>query len=103
MKPHFVYTECGVRPSFRIQRVIGGHAARPHSWPWQADIQYMNSTGYWKHKCGASLVHPQWVVTAAHCLTVRPDSRIRIVLGFVFNFTFKYYLIIYFANVIPNV
>jgi len=73
--------ECGQRPP--LPRVIGGTEAIPHSWPWQAEIQWdYSQNGKWSHKCGGSLIHPEWIVTAAHCLSWNPDPRIyRIVLG----------------------
>lgn len=70
---------CGVRPP--LSRVIGGRDARPNSWPWQAEILEIRD-GKWIHKCGASLIHPEWIVTAAHCLFITPDPRFyKIVLG----------------------
>lgn len=75
--------ECGRRPP--LPRVIGGKEAIPHSWPWQAELQALKITKHeqkWSPKCGASLIHPEWIVTAAHCLAMNPDPRIyRIVLG----------------------
>ncbi|XP_060114238.1 trypsin-like [Heteronotia binoei] len=43
-------------------RIIGGYPCNPHSQPWQAYV-----TG--QYICGGTLIHPQWVVTAAHCLS----------------------------------
>jgi len=72
--------ECGKRPPLRVPRVIGGHEAIPNTWPWLAEIQY-NREGEWYHACGGSLIHPEWIVTAAHCLTVHSNRRLRIILG----------------------
>lgn len=50
-------------------KIIGGSHSTPNAWPWQASIQYYGSDHNWHHFCGGSLVHYQWVVTAAHCLS----------------------------------
>ncbi|XP_011236179.1 kallikrein-13 isoform X1 [Ailuropoda melanoleuca] len=41
----------------------GGYTCRPHSQPWQAALLVQG-----RLLCGGVLVHPKWVVTAAHCL-----------------------------------
>lgn len=43
-------------------RIIGGVEVSPYSIKYQASLFYSNS-----HFCGGTLVHPQWVVSAAHC------------------------------------
>lgn len=42
--------------------IIGGKEVSPHSRPFMASIQYGGN-----HICGGVLIHPQWVLTAAHC------------------------------------
>ncbi|XP_055407170.1 kallikrein-4 [Bubalus kerabau] len=43
-------------------RIINGEDCRPHSQPWQAALFLEN-----EFFCGGVLVHPQWVLSAAHC------------------------------------
>ena len=45
------------------QRIINGEEAIPHSFPWMVSIQGQADP----HYCGASILSPNWVLTAAHC------------------------------------
>ncbi|XP_034543236.1 ovochymase-2 [Notolabrus celidotus] len=62
---------CGnpeVKPKTGTTRVVNGEEAIPHSWPWQVSMQAspLNPIPY-MHGCGGSLIHEEWVLTAAHC------------------------------------
>ncbi|CAH3103831.1 unnamed protein product, partial [Pocillopora meandrina] len=67
---------CGKSP---VSRVIGGVNANPGSWPWQ--IALLRGSGK-SFSCGGSLITPEWVVTAAHCISRgQPGSYYTIRLG----------------------
>ncbi|XP_015788804.1 chymotrypsin B-like [Tetranychus urticae] len=62
-------------------RILGGDPVIPGSWPWQADLQFsiMWPSG---HFCGGALIHPQYVLTAGHCIAAYPKPEsVRVVLG----------------------
>jgi len=71
--------QCGqsaaMRPNRRYdpegQRIVGGVEARPGSHPWIVSLQMGES-----HFCGGTLVAPDLVITAAHCVADGNPDRI---------------------------
>ena len=65
---------CGLRkenPRKRFRRVVGGHPADVDWYPWLVSIRlYRPQTDRYVHLCAATLIHPQWILTAAHCINV---------------------------------
>ncbi|XP_024089827.2 mastin-like [Pongo abelii] len=60
-------SEAGV--GHELVGIVGGCDVSARRHPWQVSLRfYSMKTGLWEHICGGSLIHPEWVLTAAHCL-----------------------------------
>ncbi|XP_048193219.1 LOW QUALITY PROTEIN: transmembrane protease serine 2-like [Perognathus longimembris pacificus] len=61
--------ECGVPSASRQGRIVGGWSASLEQWPWQVSLHVQGV-----HVCGGSIITPEWIVTAAHCVEKPLDS-----------------------------
>jgi secreted trypsin-like serine protease len=66
----------------RSVRIIGGEPAAPDAWPWMvAIVRAGGSDNRLAHFCGGALLHPRWVVTAAHCADGKRPETIEVLSG----------------------
>ncbi|XP_003462483.1 ovochymase-2 [Cavia porcellus] len=54
-----------------FSRIVGGDQAEKGSYPWQVSLKKRK-----KHICGGTIISPQWVITAAHCVAKRSITSI---------------------------
>ena len=68
-------------------RIVGGHETTVDKWPWQVAIDYLRPDPFPPiFTCGGSLVAPNVVITAAHCVTLgsanfRPPNEFGAITG----------------------
>lgn len=65
--------DCTLPDGTRTARIVGGTEAPPGAWPWQVALRLQTSAG--TALCGGSIIHPQWVLTAAHCVVEKSGAQ----------------------------
>ncbi|MEZ4527614.1 MAG: trypsin-like serine protease [Desulfobacterales bacterium] len=63
-------------------RIVGGREAATGEWPWMAALMHSWSSSYYSGQfCGGSLIHPNWVVTAGHCVWRKSPADVDVALN----------------------
>lgn len=68
----------------KLKKIYGGFKSTAGKHPWQASLQTslpLAEPMPEGHFCGGALIHPCWVLTAAHCTTNIKVKHLRVVLG----------------------
>ena len=64
------------------ERVVGGNNVDNDEYiPYQISMQYKRRNGQYGHFCGGSIIAPNRILTAAHCVNGQDPSKISVVAG----------------------
>ncbi|XP_053063573.1 hyaluronan-binding protein 2 isoform X2 [Acinonyx jubatus] len=77
------FESCGKTEMGKVKRIYGGFKSTAGKHPWQASLQTslpLTASMPQGHFCGGSLIHPCWVLTAAHCTDIK-TKHLKVVLG----------------------
>nr|XP_029715103.1 limulus clotting factor C-like [Aedes albopictus] len=66
--------ECGAQKRQAEGLITNGFNAKVGDWPWHGALFYLSNPFSKKYKCGAQLIHQNFVITASHCVVDRDSG-----------------------------
>ena len=64
-----------------LPKIVGGHSAPKGAYPWMSALVLRGQTPAKGQFCGGALIHPQWVLSAAHCVEDMSASSVDVLVG----------------------
>ena len=69
------------QPAGPVPKVVGGNTAPKGAYPWMTALVMRGQTALNGQFCGGALIHPQWVLSAAHCVEGMKASSLDVLVG----------------------
>lgn len=64
------------------ERIVGGNNVNANEYiPYQISMQYLRRNGQYGHFCGGSIISPNRILTAAHCVNGQDPAKISVLAG----------------------
>lgn len=76
-----VYKKSPSLESGYASKIIGGTFVEPNTYPWFTRLYYKSGSYYYWSGCGGMLVSPEFVLTAAHCMSSTFKSNPYVFIG----------------------
>uniref|UniRef100_A0A8C9B3T0 Peptidase S1 domain-containing protein n=1 Tax=Prolemur simus TaxID=1328070 RepID=A0A8C9B3T0_PROSS len=65
------------QPGLELVGIFGGCDVSARRFPWQVSLRFYSLRhDQRRHACGGSLIHPQWVLSAAHCVQLYDHDQL---------------------------
>ncbi|XP_055528961.1 polyserase-2-like [Wyeomyia smithii] len=65
--------ECGIPKNDAVELILNGQETAPGDWPWHAAIYHRKGRSI-DYACGGTILNPQFILTAAHCVISSANS-----------------------------